>query len=210
MKECILIDPRHQGTNRSDSGLPSDTVVVVWHIRVGDVVTHSHDDHFYKHVLDTIKFITQGFRIRFILVGGGAAKSSASANTTSSIPIEYVKFMSSSVGELWESTAVARVEAPAYTFIESFLAMMQADVLIGSGSSLPQVAALLSGVPIFFNHVSKHGFHYGAELLADSVDLEKNGTILDSRRRIKIEMFARMNEGQGPCRRNEHSRKLHA
>lgn len=199
LKECILVEPYSKDSQKYERFLPSDTVVIVWHIRVGDVVTHDHTDQFYMRVLQTIKSITRGFRIRVILVGGGAAKDSA-ANTTASVPITYVKYISTIVGEIWAGSAAARVQAPAYTFLESFLAMMQADILVGSGSSLPQIAALLSSTPIFFSHVSKHGFHFGAELLADSVDMESNGTILDSGRRIRVEMFARMNNARGPCR----------
>lgn len=198
LKECVLVEPKHE-VRQGERLIASDTVVVVWHIRVGDVAKHGPDDPFYERVLDTIKYVTHGFRIRIVLVGGGAKKDAA-ANTTTSVPIEYVKQISSIVNALWASTSAARVQAPAYTFRESFVAMMQADALIGSGSSLPQIAALLSGTPLFFNHESKHGFNYGAELLPENIDLATNGTVLDSLRRIKIDVFARINEGRKPCR----------
>jgi hypothetical protein len=196
--ECVLVEPSSDG-QATRPLLPTDTVVVVWHVRVGDVVTHRVDDPYYEKVLDTIRFITHGYRVRLVLVGGGTAKDPAQ-NTTLSVPLDYVKRISNIAGALWASNAV-RVDAPSYTFLESFIAMMQADVLVGSGSSLTHVAALLSATPLFFNHVPKHGFHYGAELISDNIDLLANGTVLESPRRLRIALFARINQGRKPCRR---------
>lgn len=99
-------------------------------------MSHRADDPYYAKMVDTIKFITRGYRVRLVLVGGGTAKDPAQ-NTTMNVPVDYVKRISNIAGALWASSNAVRVDAPSYTFLESFIAMMQADVLVGSGSSLP-------------------------------------------------------------------------
>jgi hypothetical protein len=162
--------------------LPPDLVVVVWHVRVGDIVLHHPGDKFYRKVLMQLQDITAGYRLRVLLVGRTA--------NSSSVPPDYVDHVEGVVQELWNNTAdtsmVPKVIAPAYAFTDAFVAMMQADVLIGSGSSLTHTTAVFSDQPMFFNHVAKHGYNYGAEMFADSVDMAADGTIMDSVRRLRV------------------------
>jgi hypothetical protein len=162
--------------------LPPDMIVVVWHVRVGDRVLHRPGDKFYRKVLKQLQNITAGYRLRVLLVG----KTVNSA----SVPFEYVDHVDGLAKELWNDAAdtsmVPKVIAPTYDLTDAFVAMMQADVLIGSGSSLTHTAAVFSDQPLFFNHVAKHGYNYGAEMFADSVDLAADGTILDSIRRLRV------------------------
>lgn len=108
--------------------------------------------------------------------------------------------------EAWSGMAqVPNVIAPKLTFRDAFVAMMQADVLVGSESSLAAIAALLSQEPLFFSHVAKHGYNFGAETLADSVDMHWNGTVSESIRRLKIAMHERMQPSNRRACRSDHS-----
>lgn len=40
-------------------GLPNDTAFVVWHVRLGHLVTHTHKDLFYARVLRVLRHITE-------------------------------------------------------------------------------------------------------------------------------------------------------
>jgi hypothetical protein len=63
------------------------------------------------------------------------------------------------------------------------------------------VAALVSGEPLYFNHVAKTGYKYGSGVLAESVDLESNGTVVERLMRLKVAVHRRMRpENQRACR----------
>lgn len=183
--------------------LPRDTVIVVWHVRVGDVVLHAPGDPFYARVLVTLRQITRRYKLHVVLVGKGAGGGSDDGKH--SVPQAYVDYVSRSIASVWAGTHLGdcapTLAAPKLSLRDAFVAMMQADVLIGSGSSLPAVAALVSGEPLFLNHVAKTGYKYGLEMLADSVDLESNGTVVDSLRRLKVAVHKRMRpENRRACR----------
>lgn len=119
-----------------------------------------------------------------------------------SVTKEYVDSVSKAAAVLWRDVSadsVPHVIAPELSFRDSFLAMTQADVLDGSGSSLPMTAALVSGEPLFFNHVAKHGYLVGAEILADGVDMSSDGTILDSIRRTQSHCTSACARRAGGC-----------
>lgn len=212
-RSCFRQAVRTLGTALNACTFPNDlirprlpegngTVIAVWHIRVGDFFTHKPTDVFYERVLSTLKEVTRGFQLVVLIVGGGTGKG----NQAQTVPAEYISRIADTSARLWGNFAAAesgrapRVIGQAYSFRDAFVAMMQADILIGSGSSLPPIAALVSDVPLFFNHVMKHGFHYGAEFLADSVDLHPNGTTHDSRRRLRIALHGRMRSPRrSPC-----------
>lgn len=199
--QCILVnDQLTHSTAREKStvqNLPTDTVYVVWHLRVGDFVSHRPEDPFFAHVSRAIKEITEGYNVSVTLVGGGDRSGSGQR-----VPQDYVDVISKTIALIWSDSRIPDIVAPAYSFREAFLAMMQADVLIGSGSSLPTIASLVSARPLYFHHVPKHGFNYGMELMADNVDLAFNGTVHDSLRRLKVEMKYRKDLAQGKgCRR---------
>lgn len=173
--------------------LPNDTLVVVWHVRQGDRILHAPNDPMFAELMGALRGITEGCKLLVLLVG----KGKSNADGTHSVTQEYV----SSVSKLAETTWMGsdhhpHVTGPSFLIEDTFLAMMQADLLIGSGSSLPAIAALVSSEPLYFNHVPKNGFHYGAELTADSVDVEANGTVLDSHRRVRVALHERMISGR--------------
>lgn len=195
--KCVLI-PHAENI----SMLPSDEIYVVIHVRVGDIDLHKPDDRFYKTLLTDLKDITAGYRLRILLVGKGIVDLDGRSNVSS----EYLDTIKSRAFKIWNSTAVHEsvpiISAPKYTFQDAFLAMMQADILVGSGSSLPAVASLVSGVPLFFNHVAKHGYNFGAEMVANDVDLGADGHVLESHRRLQVEVHKRMRAKQSTaCRK---------
>jgi hypothetical protein len=191
---CIFLDresTRDRLSGRTVQWLATDTIVTVWHVRLGDFTPHQPEDMFYQSVLKELKEITQGYKLFVLLVGKGRMH----ADGTSEVSPDYVEKIQTRASEVWKNgkqEEAVEILAPRYNFSDAFIAMMQADVLVGSGSSLPAVASLVSGVPLFFNHVPKHGYNVGFEMTADSVDMEANGTVLESRRRLRTEIYARM------------------
>lgn len=171
-------------------GLPHDTIVVAWHVRLGDLVPHPPSDPFFKRVLLALRQITEEYKLIVMLIGKGSG--------TDGVAQDYVDAVANAVNDVWSGSAehVPRIVAPVLSFPDAFVAMMQADVLIGSGSSLPAAVSLVSGEPLFFNHVAKHGYNYGAEMLADSVDMHWNGTVSESLRRLRVVIHERMRPGK--------------
>jgi hypothetical protein len=181
-----------QDVSTAERLLPNDTVVVVWHVRLGDRILHTSTDPMFERLMSALKEITEGYKILVLLVG----KGTTSGDGTYSVTQEYVESVSKLAETIWaESDTPPIVTGPTLTIEDTFLAMMQADLLIGSGSHLPAIAALVSAEPLYFNHVPKSGYLYGAELMADSVDLDSNGTILDSHRRVRVALHDRMHSG---------------
>jgi len=206
--ECLRMASREFGTafdkcvflKDPSATLPRDTLYVVWHVRLGDMTLHSPDDASYNVVLHQLRNIAPSYKIRIFLVGKGDTGS----NGTSRVTSQYVDQLRAHVDTVWngsEDQYRPGVIAPYFTFEDVFLAMMHADVLIGSGSSMPAIAALVSSVPLFFNHVPKHGYNFGAEMTTNDVDMESSGTILDSQRRLRIAIYRRLNPLQSTaCR----------
>jgi hypothetical protein len=198
-KECLRTATREFGLagsncifTKADESvgrkLPNDTVYVVWHIRLGDMTLHHPSDNFYQLFLTELKQVIVDYKSRLFLVGKRGTDNTG-------VFSEYVDMIRKSVGRIWNDTSpqcVPDVIAPVYSFTDAFLAMMQADLLVGSGSSLPAVASLVSEIPLFFNHVPKHGYNHGAEMTADSVDMESNGEVLESHRRLRVDLHRRM------------------
>lgn len=166
------------------------------HIRAGGYVAHAPKDTFFPTVLRAVRQITQGYRVRLSVIGGVRGSNRA--------PDEFVAAVRAASTAAWAAAgARERVEvvAPTLSTPDALRAMAQSDLLIGSGSSLPQVAALVSAKPLFLHHVPKHGFT-GIEIMGDHVDLDKSGKLLDSLRRVKVEFRRRMEAQRpwDPCR----------
>jgi hypothetical protein len=135
--------------------------IVVWHIRLGDMVLHGPRDRFYRHVLVTLRDLAGGHRLWLVMVGKTAEHEH--------VPNEYLHHFETLIASIWNAVTINErpsLFAPSYSFRESFLAMTQAVVLIGSGSALPIVAAHVSQSQLFFNHVRKGGYHFGSTINA--------------------------------------------
>jgi hypothetical protein len=200
-EQCVLLGNEQNKQQPAYPYLPRDTVYVVLHVRVGDYEPHPPNDLFYTKLFENLKKIAAGYKINILLVGKGQVDMDGSFAVTSN----YVDTLRTKVSDIWKEYApqyIPKVYAPRYTLTESFLSMMQADILVGSGSSLPAVASLVSGVPLFFNHVPKHGYNVGMEMVGSDVDMESNGEVLDSYRRLRVELHARLNPPKPTaCRR---------
>lgn len=156
------------------------------HIRAGDYVTHKANDEFFVTVLRNVRNITEGYRVELYVIGGVAGSNRA--------PYEFVRAVKAAAAAAWADVGARerpKVFVPKLPATDALRYMIQSDVLIGSGSSLPAVAALLSGKTLFLNHVPKDGF-VGVELMGDHVDLDKTGHLLDSARRVRNEFRQRM------------------
>jgi hypothetical protein len=200
-ERCVLLGNEQNKQQPAHHYLPKDTVYVVLHVRVGDYEPHPPNDLFYTKLFENLRRIAAGYKINILLVGKGQVDMDGSFSVASN----YLDILRTKVSDVWKEYApeyIPKVYSPRYTLTESFLSMMQADILVGSGSSLPAVASLVSGVPLFFNHVPKHGYNVGMEMVGSDVDLEFNGEVLDSHRRLRVELHARLNPHQPTaCRR---------
>jgi hypothetical protein len=183
-RRCKLRELLANTTGKSSS---NDNVAIVWHIRYGDFTTHRPSDPFYVRTLSTLRHITEGYQTTIVLVGGGDGNHASHA-----VPLLYMNSLSAAVATAWVGLKAPHIFSPPLTFYDSFVVMAQADILIGSGSSLPTIAALVSSRPLYLAHVPKHGFNHGMEMLADSADMEKNGTVLESVRRLRVRLHARL------------------
>lgn len=125
----------------------NDNIFVFWHVRVGDIVLHKPNDTFYANVLGALKQITEGYNLVVLLVG----KGQTNGHGTYSVTPDYVASIPHESALAWAESGnrVPHVIAADLTFRDTFVAMMQADVLIGSGTQLPATAALVSGEPLF-------------------------------------------------------------
>ena len=74
---------------------------------------------------------------------------------------------------------------------ETFLYMMHADILVGSGSELPITAALFSSRTLYFNVEPKHGWNYLAEYVPGAV-VSTSGELLTSLYRVRRHLSRRI------------------
>lgn len=154
------------------------------HIRAGDFVTHQANDTFFTTVLRNVRTITEGYRVEIYLIGGIAGSNCA--------PAEYVSAVQAAIAAAWAGVSErVHLLVPTLPATDALRYMIQSDLLVGSGSSLPHVAAMLSGKTLFLNHEPKHDF-VGVELMGDHVDIYKSGELIDSPRRVRIEFQRRM------------------
>ena len=138
---------------------------VVWHVRVGDVALHPPGDTFYEHVLEGLSPVLTDFkRVKiFFLAEWTLLKDGEMGN--------YTRFLS----QLAFNFEVDFVEPQ---ISSALLFMMHADILVGSGSSLPLAAALFSTHATYVNVMPKHGWHHHAEYLSDGITVTESGEVL--------------------------------
>ena len=135
-----------------DPFLSTDTFNVVWHVRVGDVHLHRPGDSFYENILTELEELFNDFKhvVHFFL----GAWHRLSDREYEEYEL-FFKNLTSNASLVWSNTE------------DSLLSMMHADMLIGSGSSLPLVAKLFSEKPIYVNTESKKPGHDGWGFLGD-------------------------------------------
>jgi len=141
--DCLRQNAKRHGTWATMSPFRDDYFHVVWHIRVGDRELHTPDDAFYENlIVDLSHYLTAG-KVKHHFLAEWTAVSASKENAyrqsiTKMLP--DAEFISPGIQE-------------------AFLVLMHADLLIGSGSSLPMAAALFSG-GAFINVRPKHGWNY--------------------------------------------------
>jgi hypothetical protein len=126
----------------------SDSFVVIWHLRVGDIILNPHMDY-YQAILEQLKEPFSHIPCKIYFIGEkGAVQAFSFLNTT---------------GALLED----------FTPRETLCHMIQADMLITSGSSFAAIAALLAQKPVVLQAQAKEG-NYGF------YELPEHGYILGS------------------------------
>lgn len=182
--------------NSSDSSI----LFIVWHVRLGDVTLHAHTDEvFFINVISALLQIAENDFLKwhvFIVGGGGQSRYENLVSFRNAIQLHFNRITAT-------KKIIVDTKILSWNLQESFFAMMQAHIVVGSGSSFVHAAHLFSNFPIFLNHEPKHGFNHGLEMMTDSVDMNRNGQILDSLRRIRITFrnkFFGLSQRGPPCR----------
>lgn len=140
---------------------------VVWHIRLGDEFLHRPGDVFYANVLSGFRdFFHDFYHVQHTFVGAW--------NTLSAPELkEYESFLSSQI---------PRCKFLSLTAEDSLLHMMHADLLIGSGSSMPSVAALFSNKVVYVNSeprkAGQKGWGFLNEYFTEGLTADASGNIL--------------------------------
>ena len=147
--------PHSSWLRRNPFSSAPNTFNVVWHIRVGDIQLHPPGDKFYETILSEVQVVLADFsEIKHTFIGAWHQLNATELHS-------YKSFFASII--------------PLGTFIEcstqdSLLYMMHSDMLIGSGSSLPLVAALFSNKTLYVNSQSRKPGHEGWGFLGDYID----------------------------------------
>lgn len=151
-------------------------IALVWHLRVGDFRIHANDAAFFQTVWTFISEALRPLPLHNYFVG---EQKDAIAN--------FFPFLSS-----FPNTTVLAL--PVLSSMRTFQA---ADILIGSGSSFPQVAALATSSFLFLNHLPKHPYG-GLEHMSDAPFMWPNGTIMATQDELRVMTLAKV------CARRRH------
>lgn len=156
-KQCVRAKHRfaNSRTFAKRPFLNPESISVVWHVRAGDIVLHARDKKFFSEVWNTLSLALAQLPVHNYF----CVENMTAAHQT--FPF------------LW-AFPNASVVSP--SVIEAMMLFHGTDVLIGSGSSFPQIAALSSEQMLFLNHEPKHQYH-GLEYMSDTPYLHRNGTI---------------------------------
>ena len=187
-----------------------DAVTVVWHIRVGDLIPHRPNDPHFARVARAIRNMTlyadPAPQVNFFLIGGGSAayvlteghssrkKQRVNVNDPHYTIDMFEEGVRLAAQEAWGSNSTSLFSVRSLSqlpIVESFLALANADVVVGSGSALVHAAALFSDRALFFSHIKATvgGDPLGVFLMADSIDLEASGRVVDSERRLRAALY---------------------
>ncbi|EEH50923.1 uncharacterized protein MICPUCDRAFT_54854 [Micromonas pusilla CCMP1545] len=145
-------------------GLATNSLNVVWHVRLGDLTNqsvelHRPGDEYYENIASLMApTFNAAVGVKHFIIGTWWMLSESHRD-------EYKKMFR------------GIIEKPIFLDIsveETFLYFMHADILIGSGSSFVSVAPLFSSTVVPVNVVPKHGWNHFAEYYLDGIDLEVN------------------------------------
>ena len=141
---------------------------IVWHIRVGDIEPHPPTDIFYENLFYSLQPFLSSFKhVIFYFIsewGQLPAEKAASYRTRLSRLSHNSKFISKFISPGIE---------------DAMLFLMHSDLIIGSGSSLPLIAATFSDKTVYVNAQPKHGWNFLADFLADGLIVRDDGIIVN-------------------------------
>jgi hypothetical protein len=138
---------------------------IVWHIRVGDREPHPVGDPFYRNLFRDLNAVLQANKTRVHFIAEWSILSTEKRH-------DYQKFLEEVMGHTW------KMRFASLSLLETLAHMMHANLLIGSGSSLPTVAALFSDKPLYVNTAPKHGWHAQLEFV-DGLMARDDGRLLN-------------------------------
>lgn len=139
---------------------------VAWHLRTGDKKLHGKDVRFFKTVLMQVSSALEGFPVRHYFFYEGHR-----------LPHEF---------EFLKDLGV-----PNATFVsgmdpgETMFHFVNANMLVGTGSSFAITAQLVSWKTIFLHTEPKEGGFYGVYETSEVVRVTRDGMILDSRAALR-------------------------
>lgn len=137
---------------------------VVWHVRLGDLELHRPGDAFYTNIYESMKHIFGLMTdVRHVFVAEWSL-------IPAEVRDEYERILGGLVG-----TSVF-LELDVRT---SMLHMMHANLLVGSGSSLPIMAAVFSRKTLYCNVMPKIGFNYLNEYVSDGLNVDEHFKVVD-------------------------------
>lgn len=137
---------------------------VVWHVRLGDLELHKPGDAFYTNIYESVKHIfALMMDVRHVFI---AEWSLISADLRG----EYERIL----GDLAGASEFLELDVRT-----SMLHMMHANLLVGSGSSLPIMAAVFSRKTLYCNVKPKIGFNYLNEYVSDGLNFDESYKVVD-------------------------------
>ena len=152
------------GTWRSFDPYERDTFNIAWHIRVGDIEPHPAGDSFYAHVYESLsRALTEHVEVNVFFIGEWSILSKHKK-------AEYEAFLIKTV--------------PSARFLDleikdALLHMMHSDILVGSGSTLPMIAALFSDRTLYVNVKPKTGWNFLNDFISDGLITSGDGAIIN-------------------------------
>ena len=137
---------------------------VVWHIRLGDLELHSIGDEFYQNVHDSLSMILQQMvEVQHYFIAEWSIISDEKKQ-------KYLEMLNATIG----CARLLDVNVQ-----EAFTHMMHSDLLVGSGSTLPIMAAAFSNKTTYVNVKPKIDWNFLNEYLTDGLSTTKDGRVIN-------------------------------
>lgn len=164
---CFRSASIRNGSWKSASPFPerASGIHIVWHIRVGDVELHPAGDIFYKNLFDDLFSALHTTKVVLYFIAEWRVLKAEERQA-------YEDYLNNLIFGRWRTIFIS------LSIHETLAYMMHADVLIGSGSSLPAVAALFSDSTVYVNVMPKHGWNAQFEFI-DGLVAGQDGHLLN-------------------------------
>lgn len=168
------------GTWRTFHPYDRDALHVAWHVRVGDIEPHPVGDPFYSHVYKSLsRALSEQAKTNFVFIGEWSILSKQKKS-------EYEAFL--------------RKIVPRAIFLDldikdALLHMMHSDILVGSGSTLPMIAALFSDKTLYVNVKPKTGWNFLNDFISDGLSTSGDGTVMNHIFEIRDKLLERREMG---------------